>query len=144
MTKQDTILDIIGAARRIGACARIDGATDIGSLASLLFSPQGKEFCTEHNFPSLQAFRELNKAFDMPKYGVYVDSNAVSLHNQGNIALIGKTQGELTYDGVERKYTVILKHGAKATIKARNYAVIEVVSVGCKVEYDIDETVILL
>lgn len=137
------IRNIIRTAKKAGACGKIEEATDIRSLVKLFFSPQGKEFCEEKNFPPLATFLRLNET-DMPKYGIYVDSGAITLRNKENIAIVGRTQAELIYEGIERRYTVILMHGATARIRACSHSVIEVVNIGCRVTYDIDKTVVLL
>lgn len=139
------IEDIKTEAVRLGACGKIRGAEDMAALVELFYSPQGKEFCQEKNFPTMKMLRSLGEGCELADYGIFVDYGHLDTWNIGDITLAGKTHGDLEYEGVERKYTVILLHGAKATITARNHAVIEVINVsGREVKYDIDETVVLL
>lgn len=127
----------------MGACGKSGGVSDWKSLAWLFFTPQGREFCEEHNFPSLEMFRRIKDS--VAGHGVLVDAGGVVRSNDANIALIGDTVAELTYSGVECVRKVVLMHGAKARIKASGYAVLLIVNVGgCEVEIEKDETVVLL
>ena len=49
--------DVIGAAALLGACGGSGKVSDWRSLVWLFFSPQGREFCGEKGFPSLDMFR---------------------------------------------------------------------------------------
>ena len=53
----ETVNDIIKSALSLGACSGSNGVTDWRSLVWLFFSPQGREFCAENDFPSLDMFR---------------------------------------------------------------------------------------
>lgn len=137
--------EIIAKARRLGACGKAGRACGLQGLADLFFSPQGKEFCLDRDFPSLEDFRRLAEGRDLTQYGFYVDAGQVNLRNQGNAALIGDTRATLMYEGVDRKYTAILMHGAEARVKGRRHAVLEVIrGKGCRAEYDIDNTTVML
>lgn len=136
------INEIKNTAKNKGACAKTVKATTFKELAELFFSAQGQEFCSENKFPSISTFRAIKN--DVAKYGILVDCEAVKRKNDKYIALIGDTQAELIFDGNTHINTVILMHGSKAVINATNYAVINVVNVGCEVEINKDGTVILL
>lgn len=138
-----TVNEIMKSASLLGACGKSGGVSDWKSLAWLFFTPQGREFCEKHNFPSLEMFRQIKDS--VAPYGVWVDAGRVVGANDENIALIGDTTAELTYSGVECTHKVVLMHGAKVRIKASNYAVLLIVNVGgCEVEIDKDETVVVL
>lgn len=127
-----------------GACSGSEKVSDWRSLAWLFFSPQGREFCEEKNFPSLSMFQRM-KPYNVEQFGVFVDLGRVSRSNDKDIALIGDTCGELKFDENKVVHKVMLMHGAKAHIKASNYAVLLIVNVGgCEVTIDKDETVIVL
>ena len=127
-----------------GACSGSGKVSDWRSLAWLFFSPQGREFCEEKNFPSLSMFQRM-KPYNVEQFGVFVDLGRVSRSNDKDIALIGDTCGELKFDENKVVHKVMLMHGAKAHIKASNYAVLLIVNVGgCEVTIDKDETVIVL
>lgn len=130
----------------LGACQRAAEVTDWRSMAWLLFSPQGREFCEMHNFPSIDLWGNIRKACNTTQYGVYVDMGVTTIpHNQENVALIGNTHGYMTFDTPTKCHRVILQHGAKATISATNYAVVLVVKIGrCEVNINKDETSTIL
>lgn len=139
----EKVNDIIKAALSLGACDGSNGVTDWKSLCWLFFSPQGREFCEERNFPSIGMFRGMGD--NVRPYGVHVDSGEISVSNPGNIALIGDTEGVLTINDNTRAHRIVLMHGGKARIKASNYAVILIVNVGgCEVVMDKDNTVAVL
>lgn len=138
------VSEVIREARTLGACIGSGKVSDWRSLAWLFFSPQGREFCEEKNFPSLSMFQRM-KPYNVEQFGIFVDLGRVSRSNDKDIALIGDTCGELKFDENKVVHKVILMHGAKAHIKASNYAVLLIVNVGgCEVTIDKDETVIVL
>lgn len=139
----ETVNNIIKSALSLGACSGSNGVTDWKSLVWLFFSPQGREFCQERNFPSLSMFRGM--AENVKPYGVYVDAGEVEKSNPGNIAAIGGTHAVITVNDNSWVHKIVLMHGAKAKIKASNYAVILIVNVGgCEVKIEKDNTVVVL
>lgn len=131
----------------LGACQLSAKAGDWHNMAMLLFSPQGREFCEQHNFPTIEMWHDIRRECDTTIYGIYVASGKTTIpHNQENTALIGTTHGYLTFDTPTTIHRVILQHGAKATITATNHAVVLVVKIGpdCEVEINKDETVAIL
>lgn len=74
-------------------------------------------------------------------YGVFVDSGMVSLKNNANVGIIGKTEAMIEYDDNTKMHRIILMHGARAVIKVSNYAVVNVINVrNCPVEIINDGT----
>lgn len=137
-----TVDEIMKSASLSGACSKSNGVSNWKSLVWLFFTPQGREFCEENNFPSLEMFREMSS--EVAAYGVYVDAGVVNVRNK-KVALIGGTEAELVFTDNTKVHKVILMHGAKARITASNYAVILLVNVGnCEVEINKDETVVIL
>ena len=138
-----TAIDIMKSASLLGACGKSNSVSDWRSLTWLFFTPQGREFCEENNFPSLEMFQGMKD--HVSEFGVFVDCGEINRSNDANIGLIGNTSATLTYDDNTVTHKVILMHGAKARIKASHYAVILLVNVGdCEVSIDKDETVIIL
>ena len=139
----NTVNGIMQSASLLGACSKSNGISDWKSLVWLFFTPQGREFCEENNFPSLEQFRGMDSR--IADYGVLVDAGRISLENEEKIALIGNTDAELLYTDNTKVHKIILMHGAKAHIVASNYVVILIVNIGnCKVITDKDETVVVL
>lgn len=135
---------IKNAAKNLGACKLIGEIKDNATLSQSFFSPQGREFCAKYNFPSLDMFRQIKSELteDM---GFFVDFGHLYRSNDGSIALIGETHGELNYNGCTEAYRIVLMHGAKATIKASNYALLQITNIGgCEINIEKDDTVIVL
>ena len=126
------VSDVMRSALELGACNQSGKATDWKSLCWLFFTPQGREFCENNNFPSIEIFRNMKP--NVVKYGVYVDAGKIQLKNNVNVGIIGGTDAVLEYDDNTVVHKIILMHGAKAIIKASNYAVINLTNVNnCKV-----------
>lgn len=140
------IKKIMKAAQAAGACSKSEKASDWASLAWLLFSPQGGEFCITHNFPYPTMWSEIKRNCDTTRFGVYIDEDYISLKDCENIALIGRTEAHLHFDRPDKAHRVVMMQGAKATIKATNYAVVNIITTGadCDVTIDKDETSIIL
>ena len=137
------VADVMKSALELGACNQSGKATDLKSLCWLFFTPQGREFCEENNFPSLDIFRSMKR--HVSSYGVYVDAGEVSFKNNANIGIIGETNATLEYDDNTKVHKVILMHGAKATIKVSNYSVVNLTNVGnCEVTIINDGTARIL
>ena len=134
------IKDILDSAAHLGACDKIDNVENWGALCSLFFSPQGREFCKLHNFPTIEAFRQMKP--HVAEGNVLVDAGVIKRENDGNIAIVGDTVAHLTFNDNTKVHKVILMHGATATIEASNYAVIHLVNIGrCPVSIYKDSTV---
>ena len=138
------IKDILNKAKTLGACHLADLAIQSWSeLAQLYFSPQGLEFCSLRNFPSLRQWRKIKAQHDLGEFGIFVDGQVRHCVNRPHVAVIG-TDARLEYDHIG-KYTIVLQHGARAIIKASNYAVLHIVKIGeCDVRLESDKTVRLL
>lgn len=123
-----TVKDIMKEAISSGACNNSGKATNWKSLCWLFFTPQGREFCENNNFPSLDIFRQMKP--HVYKHGVFVDAGDIELKNNANIAVIGNTNAHLLFDDNTKVHKVIIMHGGKVTIDARNYSVVLLVNVG--------------
>lgn len=138
-----TVDEIMQSASLLGACAKSNGVSDWRSLTWLFFTPQGREFCEDNNFPSLEMFQGMRD--NISEFNILVDAGNVSRENDVNVGLIGNTSGQLVYNDNTVVHKVVLMHGAKARIKASDYAVILLVNVGnCEVEIEKDNTVVIL
>ena len=127
------VKEILSKAVGLGACSQSSKATDWKSLAWLFFSPQGREFCKNNNYPTLEMFRGMKG--NVEAYGVHVEENVKSVNTSK--AIISGT-AELTYHGTDKAYTVIIMHGASVHIKVGNYAVVRVenISGSCTIDND--------
>jgi hypothetical protein len=121
------IQEILDGAKALGACNKTDGITTAEQLASLFFSPQGREFCAKHNYPTLQMWREIKQRIpNLEDMGIYVDAKDVEVGNREYVAFIGETTGCVSFTNNDCVYHLILQHGAQAEVRAQNYAVYEV------------------
>ena len=138
-----SVTEIMQQALENGACAKSKGVSDWKTLAWLFFTPQGIEFCEENNFPTMDVFEKMDSSIS--DYGVYVNKGEITRTNDVNVALIGDTNATLVYDDNSKVHKVILMHGAKAFIVARNYAVVRLINIGeCTVNIHKDKTSVIL
>lgn len=132
------VKDVIKEAARLGACAQSGKATDWKSLVWLFFSPQGREFCRENNYPGIEMFRAMKE--HVRPYGVHVEEAAFTSNE--DVALVGDAgrTSRLSFSGVEKAYKVILMHGAKAVIHVGRYAVVRLENISGEYEIMNDGT----
>lgn len=128
-------------ANRLGACRLLHGNESKEDLMRLLLTPQGTEFCTKNNFPSMVQLREF-KGETAEKLGIFIDTDT-ELTNPVKVFLAGHTRAVLHFDAIGR-YNVILMHGAKAEIYASNYAVVFIKNAGGDVEIVKENTALIL
>lgn len=128
----------------LGACEKTGGISDWRSLSWLFFSPQGLEFCKKNNFPSIETFRKVgNEPLSMNN--IFVDAGTIDRANDSNIAIVGQTDASLVFDDPTKIHKVVVMHGAKVFIAARNYAVVRLISIGeNKIAYNKDKTTVIL
>nr|DAQ62673.1 MAG TPA: DnaJ-like protein [Caudoviricetes sp.] len=115
------VKDILNKAIGLGACSQSSKATDWKSLVWLFFSPQGCEFCKRINYPSLEMFRSMKG--NVESFGVHIEENVKAVNEDK--AIIGGT-AELTFQGTDKAYKVIIMHGGNVRIKISNYAVVRI------------------
>ena len=138
-----TVSEIMKSALQNGACAKSNGVSDWKTLCWLFFTPQGIEFCENNNFPCLDDFRQMDGPIS--DYGVFVDKGEVRRTNDSNVALVGNTNATLVFDDNTKVHKVIVMHGAKATLIARNYAVVRLINIGgCDVRINKDKSSVIL
>lgn len=140
------IKKITQSAAALGACSKSAKASDWRSLIWLMFSPQGREFCEKHAFPSLSMWSEIKTACDIKQYGVFIDAGFIHIHDRENTALVGDTHATLHFNSPDKVHRVMVMHGASVTLRLRNFAVAHVVKVGSGTEViiDKDETSVVL
>lgn len=115
------VKDILNKAIGLGACSQSSKATDWKSLVWLFFSPQGCEFCKSINYPSLEMFRSMKG--NVESFGVHIEENVKAVNEDK--AIIGGT-AELTFQGTDKAYKVIIMHSGNVRIKISNYAVVRI------------------
>lgn len=68
----NTIDQIIGSAKDLGACPRLENGMAIKDLTLLAYSPQGREFCIKHDFPSSNLLKDID-CRELTRYNFYRD-----------------------------------------------------------------------
>lgn len=145
-TEAEIINRIREEASLLGACRLTDSFTSFVKGARILFLPHILEFCTSRSFPFLEQWEAMEQtAGGLEIFNIFLNSGKIETEPQGDIALIGKTDGIIRISGCDRRHTVLLMHGASATIIASRYAVVKVEkSNDCKVNIITDSTSIVL
>ena len=70
---EQIIQQIYKQARLLGACELFTGKErTLEDIVHLFVTPQGIEFCTEHDFPNIEIFR-LFKSYNVERCGIYND-----------------------------------------------------------------------
>lgn len=109
-------------AKRMGVCSMFTGKESEQQLMELMLTPQGVEFCTKNNFPSLSAMRQF-RGETAQQHGIYIDTDTEQ-SNASKLILVGNTHAVLNYDDPTTRHQVVLMHGATAEITASNWAVV--------------------
>lgn len=127
----------------LGACEKTSSVSSWKTLSWLFFSPQGVEFCSKNNFPTLSMFRKMDD--EIASNCIFVDKGVINRSNDSSIAIVGDTDARLTFDDPTKVHKVIVMHGARVFIVARNYAVVRLINIGDnKVAYSKDNTAVIL
>lgn len=129
------IKELLDGAKALGACRKTDGIDTLDKLVALYESPQGREFCREHNYPSAQQWERIRDHWgrdELRKQGIYVDEATVqSVCNPGTAVAVGAgTCLHATLSGSDELQRIIAVRGARVTICAEDYAVFEAVNDG--------------
>lgn len=140
------IKSIIDKAKSLGACAKVGKASDWRSLAWLIHSPQGEEFCINNNYPDLSMWREIKHLCSTEEYGIFIDGGKINETDLANVILVGDTHATLAVERPTRIHKFILMHGARLDLTLSNYAVAKIQTAGddCEVHISKDSSSILL
>lgn len=130
---EELIQQIYKQARLLGVCTLFTGKEQtLEDIVHLFTTPQGIEFCTEHDFPNIEIFR-LFKSYNVERFGIYIDAGSITLNNPSRAILIGSTSAVIDCDTLVT-HEVVLLQGAEAIINASGWAVCKTtVSRGCNI-----------
>ena len=142
------IKELLDGATALGACRKTDGIDTLDKLVALYESPQGREFCAKHNYPSREQWTEISQHWskdELRQRHIYIDEPELqALYNPGTAVAVG-TCLHATFNGADEAQRLIALHGANVTICADNYAVFAVENDGtADVAITKDETCIQL
>ena len=99
-TQHNKSVDAIRAmALQTGACKKINRVQDFPELIKLMFTPQGIEFCQDHNFPSVEVFRKNRDSLE--RLGVYVDAGNIALKGKEYVCIVGDTDATIEAAGTK-------------------------------------------
>lgn len=119
---EQIIQQIYKQARLLGACELLTGKErTLEDIVRLFITPQGIEFCSEHDFPNMETFRKFIP-YNVERFGIYIDAGTITLHNLRRVILIGNTAATINNDTLDA-HEIILLHGAKAVVNASGWAV---------------------
>lgn len=123
------IKELLDGANALGACRKTTGIDTLDKLVALYESPQGREFCAQHNYPSREQWSEIAKHWskdELHQRHIYIDEPAMQVvYNPGTAVVVGSCL-HATFNGADEAQRIIALHGAKVTIFADNYAVFAV------------------
>ena len=127
-----TAQEIKEKALECGACELISRADTIADLIGLMGTPQGREFCKLHSFPSLDILRQ--HMVELASLNVFVDAGNIEVDNTDNVIVAGDTTALLRYNRTDMPYHAIVMHGAHAKVIAYGYSLCQVTNIGGEVE----------
>lgn len=117
---------IIEGGLSLGACRKLKRGMDEKELARLLFSPQGREFCTAKDFPTRRDIEKFDRR-ELRRLGLYAEDTEIKLDSRlHDVCFIGNTRNRVKAHGPESLYHVIALDGAEVTIEASGYSVISI------------------
>lgn len=128
--------DISITAESLGACRLTHAITDWRSAVNVMFSPQGREFCKAHGYPTAEQFRQMP---DLQSLGVYVDAGEIDICCDKDICIVGDTQARVFAAENTSLHRLLVFHGASAQIIASNYSVTNVTNIGGKIKAEITD-----
>lgn len=118
---------------RYGACDLKDEVDSLESAVSMMFTPQGREFCVKTGFPTLEILREHKDELNAIP-GVFIDCGDITLHSldsqSPNLFLTGSTIASIRISKPTHLYKIIVAYNAKLTLHAEDYAVVTVTKIG--------------
>lgn len=123
-----TAIEIKNKALECGACKLIESAESIADLVALMGTPQGREFCKKHRFPTLDILRQHKEV--IADLGVLVDEGIIDVENVDNLIVAGDTLVRAVYDKTDKPYHIIVMDDAKVVVNAYDYAICEITVIG--------------
>lgn len=113
-------------ARALGACPRLENGMTLSELADLLFTPQGREFCSAKDFPKVTDLEGIDPEL-LRSHGILTQGKEIVLYgSRPDICLIGVDGCTVRLAGLEALYHIIVLDGSDVTVEASGYAVASV------------------
>jgi hypothetical protein len=115
--------------RGIDHCKHLKGKQTLQELVALLTTFEGITFIKQTKFPILDVLRDKEVNSVLFNLGIVVDKD-VNLSNIPYLLLAGKGHSHLIYDDNSTYYTLVVAHGHKANITAKNGALVSLHNIG--------------
>lgn len=128
----------------LGACDLRNEVDSLEAAVSMMFTPQGREFCMKTGFPTLDFLRKHKEALNSIP-GVFIDGGDIPVNSLDstipNLLITGDSRANLNVSKPTMLYHVIAAHNASLTLYAKDYAVVTITRVGdAKIEVVNDGT----
>lgn len=111
-------------ARKLCECKMFTGEESLEDMIKMMFSARGAEFLTTFGFPNIETFRKFKK-YNPERFGVFIDKGEITLTDNHRVFLVGDTSATLNYTQTAAN-RLILMHGAKATVIASGFSVVNI------------------
>lgn len=116
--------EIYDGIKRRGACASFDvGHLNMSSLLRWLLRKEGRDFCAEHGYPTMDMWHRFAAEYDAPAMGVYVDAGDVQLDDPDGAILVGDTHATVKCRR-GKAHRIAVLHGAKLHVDAGDFSVV--------------------
>lgn len=137
--------EITAKARRLGACGRLREGMDLTGLASLLHTPQGREWATVHDFPKVSDLLDFDRA-DLVLHRIFPDFAGEADNKGSDWVFTGPdTEATVKASGTDALHHITALDGASVRVEASGHAVVSVeVSATARVDIvNTDKTAII-
>ena len=115
---------IVEEALNLGACNKISMGMGLDDLCSLLFTPQGREFCIQHDFPKSDDLRPIADN-SLILNQIFRNKTKLRFHNPKDICLIN-SDGEIIIENPGFLHHIVLLEHSCLKLISKNYCVVSV------------------
>lgn len=117
----------------LGACQLKEEVDSLESAIRMMFTPQGREFCINTGFPTLDFLRKHKERLNAIP-GVFIDEGRISPSsipaNITNILISGDTKAYLYVSKPIHLHKIIVAHNANLDLLAEDFAVATITEIG--------------
>lgn len=117
---------IIAKAKHLGACDRLTAGMELEELSALLWSPQGREWATAHDFPTAELLGKV-PFDDLIRHRIYANVAGDADILGKDWAFIGPgTHAVVRINGTEALHHIVALDRAHVRVEASGYAVVSI------------------
>lgn len=118
---------------RLGACDLKFNVNSFESAISIMFTPQGREFCIKTRFPTLEFLREHKEELNTIP-GVFIDCGNITIQSLDSkcpyMFISGLTKASIHISKPTNLYKIIVAHNAYLELFAEEFAVATITKIG--------------